>query len=122
MILYSNNYSKDIVLAGILHDLLEDTDVKANDIELKYGSNIRKIVEAVSFNPKIDDKLKQAKFMFENCCNQGYEALIVKCADLLDNIDYVNFVTDLNIKNKLLKKYELFLGMSRQKNWFRRNL
>ena len=75
---------------------------------------IAKIVEAVSFNPKIKDKVVQARMMYEKCLENGYEALIVKCADLLDNIKYVNLVADVDVKNNLFKKYDMFLEMSKQ--------
>ena len=112
MTLYSFNYKEDIVIAGILHDLIEDTDVTYDIILKEYGKNIADIVKAVSFNPKIEDKLEQAKIMFTNCVEFGYDALIVKCADLLDNINFVKLVSDKIIQEKLLKKYKLFLEMS----------
>lgn len=112
MILYEFNYSLDIVISGILHDLIEDTDISYNDICNTYGKKIAKIVNAVSFNDNIKDKLVQAKEMYQKCIINGYDALIVKCADLLDNINYVNLVKDNNTRELLLKKYELFLNMS----------
>lgn len=114
MTLYSYNYSETIVIAGILHDLIEDTDIKSKDIEEKFGQKISEIVEVVSFDSKINNKLEQAKIMFENCCNYGYEALIIKCADLLDNINFVTLVDDLEKRKKLLEKYKLFLEMSKE--------
>lgn len=113
MSLYSYGYDKDIIIASILHDLIEDTDVTKEEIEKVYGSKIADIVEAVSFNPHIEDKLLQAKSMFENCIEYGKEALLVKCADLLDNINFVHLGAD-DIKPKLLKKYKLFARMSKK--------
>lgn len=52
--------------------------------------------------------------MFLNYIKFGNEALIVKCADLLDNIKYVNLVDDVDVKNNLFKKYDMFLEMSKQ--------
>lgn len=112
MNLYMNEYEKDIIIAGILHDIIEDTDMTKESLEKDYDKKICDIVEAVSFNPKIEDKLEQAKEMFKNCCHYGKEALIVKCADLLDNINFVCLVDDKLTKDKLLKKYELFLEIS----------
>lgn len=111
--LYSNNYDEDIIIAGILHDLIEDTDITKEDIEKDYNSKIASLVESVSFNPHIEDKYLQAKEMFENCLKYGYEALIIKCADLLDNINYVPYA-DLEMQKILIKKYQLFLDMSKR--------
>lgn len=113
MTLYEFNYSEVIVISGALHDLIEDTDVCYEDICNIYGEKIAKIIDAVSFNPKIKDKLVQAKTMYERCRENGYEALIVKCADLLDNINFVNLVENCTIREQLFKKYELFLNISK---------
>lgn len=112
MSLYSSGYSRDIVIASILHDLLEDTDVTYDNLVMQYGAHIANIVKAVTFDSKINDKLEQAKDMFQNCLKFGYEALIIKCADLLDNIHYVSCVANVKERTKLLLKYELFLNMA----------
>lgn len=106
-------YEENIVIAATLHDLIEDTDVKYEDIEEKYGNFIADLVQAVSFNPQIENKLEQAKSMFENCINFGKEALLIKCSDLIDNIDYIQFVDDKEKRIELLKKHKLFIEMSK---------
>lgn len=113
-ILYELGYSKDIIISGTLHDLLEDTDISYEDICDSFGEKIAGCVLAATFDSKISDKLEQARKMFLNCIKFGNEALIVKCADLLDNIKYVNLVADVDVKNDLLKKYDMFLEMSKQ--------
>lgn len=112
-LLYKLNYPEEIVIAGILHDLIEDTDIEQNDIEKEFSNKVANIVDAVSFNPHIEDKLEQAKLLFENCIKYGNEALIVKCSDLIDNINYVQHADD-DLKPKLLKKYHLFIDMSKE--------
>lgn len=112
--LYLNNYSKDIIISAILHDLIEDTKVTGTIIEKEYGSNIKSIVEAVSFNLNIEDKEEQYISMFNECIKMGFEALIVKCVDLLDNINYVHLVKNKEFKKDLLKKYDTFLNMTKK--------
>ncbi len=112
-ILYELDYSKDIVISGILHDLLEDTNISYEDICNSFDDKIARCVLAITFNSKISDKLEQARKMFLNCIKFGNEALIVKCADLLDNIKYVNLVDDVEVKNNLFKKYDMFLEMTK---------
>ena len=110
--LYRYGYGEEVVIAAILHDLLEDTSVKKEDIKIKFGESIANIVSAVSFDSNIKDKLEQARIMFQNCIDYGIEAVILKCADLIDNIDYVSFVKDKEKRDVLLAKYKLFLLMS----------
>lgn len=45
MILYEFNYSEDIVIAGALHDLIEDTDASYEDICNTYGEKLLKLLK-----------------------------------------------------------------------------
>ena len=101
-------YDGDVVVSAALHDLIEDTDITYDDILNEYGKKIADIVNAVSFKPDIQDKFLQAKEMFQRCKKCGKDALLVKCADLCDNIDFVSFVSKED-SMKLLKKYTYFL-------------
>lgn len=110
--LYQHDYSEEIVIAGALHDLLEDTSVTKEELKERFGDPIANIVSAVSFDSNIKDELEQARVMFQNCLDYGIEALTIKCVDLIDNIDYVTFVKDKEKYDMLLAKYKLFLSMS----------
>ena len=110
--LYQENYSEEVVISAILHDLIEDTDVKIEDIANKFGEVIANIVGAVSFNTTIKDDVERTRDMFQRCLDCG-KAVIVKCSDLLDNVDYVLFVKDEEKFNLLLSKYRMFLTMSK---------
>ena len=112
--LYEIGYSKDIVLAGLLHDILEDTDTPINDLCDKFGSNVAKIVSATSFNTSINDKTEQFQDMFNRCLNCGKEALIVKAVDIMDNSNYIHLVTDRKTRDWLLFKMDSFINISKE--------
>jgi len=60
--LYNNlNYNKDIVTAAILHDVIEDTDTKIEEVKSKFGDNVAKLVEANSFDESIEDKTERCE-------------------------------------------------------------
>lgn len=63
---------------------------------------------------EFEDKEEQYISMFNECIKMGFEALIVKCVDLLDNINYVHLVKDKESRNNLLKKYDTFLSMTKK--------
>jgi len=112
--LYEMGYSKNIVLAGLLHDILEDTDTPINDLCDKFGSNVAKIVSAASFNTSINDKTEQFQDMFNRCLNCGKEALIVKAVDIMDNSNYIQLVTDRKTRDWLLFKMKSFINISKE--------
>jgi (p)ppGpp synthase/HD superfamily hydrolase len=43
-ILLKHNYEEDIVISGLLHDIIEDTDHKIEEIELLFGSKVKEYV------------------------------------------------------------------------------
>lgn len=111
--LYNLGYERDIVVAAALHDLIEDADTTRTDIEAEFGPAVADIVVAVSFNPAIEGDLDQAREMFSRCVVLGRSALVVKCADLLDNIEYVH-LAPAEHQPRLLQKYELFLDVAKE--------
>ncbi len=89
MHLYDLGYPRDIVISGILHDLREDTDLSGADLKKKLGEKVTRIVRACSFDPKIQDKRDQYEELFGRCLKEGKDAVLVKIADLLDNLPYM---------------------------------
>lgn len=48
MILLRYGFAEDVVIAGLLHDVLEDTPVHAAELAARFGPNVARLVEAVS--------------------------------------------------------------------------
>ena len=74
-ILAELNGDKQTIAAGLLHDVLEDCDVKAKEIEESFGKDVRQIVEGVT---------KLGKFSFsskEERQAENFRKLIVAIAD-----------------------------------------
>lgn len=112
--LYELGYSDDIVIAGILHDILEDTETTKSELQNNFGINITNIIAANSFNTLIEDKTEQFKDMFKRCMEYGREALIIKAADILDNSNYIKFVRNKEMRDWLLFKMDSFINISRE--------
>ena len=110
MLLFEYGHDFDVVISGILHDILEDTEYSENELISEYGEAIAGIVKAVSFDKTITDKRKQNEDMFKRCHAAGKNALLVKCADLINNMPYTAFVDDSNdkLKQELVTKYSSF--------------
>jgi (p)ppGpp synthase/HD superfamily hydrolase len=77
--------SEEVVIAGLLHDTMEDTPVKLNDIEERFGARIGELVAAVS-----EDKSKSWEERKQHTLNYlktaPLEVLLLACADKLHNI------------------------------------
>jgi (p)ppGpp synthase/HD superfamily hydrolase len=110
--LYNLQYPTNIIIGGILHDVLEDTATQISDIEHKFGHHIAALVSANSFDTSIIDKTAQYIDMFSRCKTVGKEALIIKVVDLFDNADYYQLAEHLKQKKWLLEKLRYFIELS----------
>jgi len=84
-------YSRDIVVAGFLHDLLEDSDTTEEEISQRFGESVAKLVKAASFDKNVSDKRQRYAQTYHRGIQAGKDALVVKAADILDNSCYYSF-------------------------------
>jgi len=84
-ILSSENLPQEIIIAGILHDTLEDTDARPEEIESLFGKEVLDIVLTES-----EDKSKSWRerkgHTIEALKNDSLATRLVCCADKLSNI------------------------------------
>ncbi len=74
------------VIAGILHDTVEDTPVTLDEIKQTFGSDIADLVEAASEPDKTDTWENRKKHTIGMLKALPEEAAILVLADKLDNI------------------------------------
>lgn len=86
--LYEHNYSRDVVLAGILHDVLEDTEVTEDELVNEFGENVARLVRASTKDDAITDSSLKTEELIKRCVENGEDALIVKTADILDSFKF----------------------------------
>ncbi len=102
MCLYNYGYGHDVVLAGVLHDLIEDTTLSAEDIRREFGEEIFRLIEANTFDPAIADRLERAREMYSRCFAVGRDALLIKVADTLDNSRSFHLIEDEGTRRYML--------------------
>jgi (p)ppGpp synthase/HD superfamily hydrolase len=86
--LYECGYSEDIVLAGLLHDALEWSSASRELLLKEFGENVVRLVLASTKDDSILDKQEKTNELITRCVQNGEEALIVKCADILDSFKW----------------------------------
>ena len=86
--LYEHDYNENIVLAGLLHDVIEWSDVTAEIVEEKFGTQILKLILANSKDDSIKDQQEKTDELIKRCANEGQDALIIKTADILDSFKW----------------------------------
>lgn len=86
MLLKNENMSEDCVIAGILHDVVEDTKYTLEDIENIFGRNIKNIVEEVSENKELlwEERKRESIDKLKNASEEGK---MLACADKVNNLE-----------------------------------
>lgn len=86
--LYEHGYESDIVLAGILHDALEFSQITERMIQENFGNTIAQLVLACTKNDTIQNQEAKTEELIKRCIQNGQNALIVKAADIIDSYKY----------------------------------
>ncbi len=107
-------YPTEVVVAALLHDLLEDTKTNLEDIEKEFGQEVAALVRANSFDKSITDKKQRYIEAFDRCLKAGKGALLIKTADILDNADYYSLVKDQEAYKGLIDKLEYFMNLAKK--------
>jgi hypothetical protein len=86
MILFKARCNEEQIIAGILHDTLEDTDTTPSEIEEKFGPNVLKFVRSCSEPNKGASWLERKQHTHEFLKKASLEIREVACADKLHNL------------------------------------
>ncbi|MGB3453115.1 MAG: HD domain-containing protein [Moheibacter sp.] len=92
-ILCENGCGQEVIVAGILHDAVEDTPVSLDVIKLKFGDRVAELVAAVSEKEKLETgnqeeagwKERKQHTIDSLQKTDSVDKLLVSCADKLDN-------------------------------------
>lgn len=83
-VLCEGGYSQDVIVAGVLHDILEDTSFTAEDVEKNFGSKVLQMVVAVTEHKGLPWQERKTKYL-EQLSKASEEAKAISAADLLSN-------------------------------------
>ena len=108
---------KNIVISGLLHDTIEDTNVTKEIIQNRYGDDVLFLVESVTklddikFNSRIHKKAENFMKMFISFAND-IRAIIIKLADRLHNLRTISFLSKIKQRRLALESKEIFAPLA----------
>lgn len=86
LLLAKSGAEEEVVIAGILHDTIEDTDVTYSDIVKKFGNRVADIVNDVTEQDKLLPWTERKKQALEHVKDMREDSILVKTADILHNM------------------------------------
>jgi (p)ppGpp synthase/HD superfamily hydrolase len=85
-LLHVFGYPERVVTAGLLHDVLESSDTEAEELRARFGPEVARLVEAVTEDRGLRDKVERKARLREQVAEAGPEAAAIFAADKLSKV------------------------------------
>ena len=103
----------DCIIAGLLHDTVEDTDVSAEEIRSRFGNGVARIVEGVTDGPKgVPDETNQCALLL--AMSMDWRIVLVKLADRLHNMRTLGAMPREKQIRKAKETLSIFVPLARE--------
>ena len=104
--LWERGFPQDVVIAAVLHDVVEDTDITIDDVEQSFGHQVAVYVDALTVSDTQD--IMQS---FARTAELGSEALSIRAADHIQN-SYYYHLASTDMQKRLRDKFVYFMELS----------
>ena len=107
----------ETIVAGLLHDTVEDTDITLGEIESMFGSGVARLVDGVSklkglnFSSK-SEKVEANTAKILRAINEDIRVISIKCADRLHNMETIGFKSEFKQKENALETIDLYVPLA----------
>ncbi|MBQ4646257.1 MAG: bifunctional (p)ppGpp synthetase/guanosine-3',5'-bis(diphosphate) 3'-pyrophosphohydrolase [Candidatus Gastranaerophilales bacterium] len=116
-ILVNLKFDKSTIIAAFLHDILEDTNTSAEEMEEKFGKDVLNLVQGVTKLSKYQFKSKEER-QAENfrrmliAMAQDIRVVVLKLADRLHNMRTLSFMTTNKQKKIAQETMDIFAPLA----------
>src|SRR3989344_2358658 len=104
------------VAAGLLHDTIEDTQVKEKEVEKEFGKDIVFLVNSVTKLGKLKyrgrERHAESLRKFFVAVAQDFRVLMIKLADRLHNLETLQFIAKEKLKRIALESLEVYAPLA----------
>ena len=107
----------ETIIAGLLHDTIEDTDITLSEIESMFGNSVARLVDGVSklkglnFSSK-SEKVEANTAKILRAVNEDIRDVSIKCADRLHNMETIGFKSEFKQKENALETIDLYVPLA----------
>ena len=124
--LMKSDTSEDLIIAGFLHDLIEDENVTYDEIQELFGKKVADLVKLVSEPEELKKSHKDPKITWkqrkmstiDRISHTTYEGKMLSCTDKLVNIR--EMVSDFQFVGE--KLWSRFNAVKSEQEWYYRSM
>lgn len=105
------------IVAGLLHDVVEDTNYTKEELSADFGEDVALLVDGVTklgsivFESKEDRQAENLRKMFL-AMSKDIRVLIIKLADRLHNLRTINYMNENKIQEKCKETLEIYAPLA----------
>jgi (p)ppGpp synthase/HD superfamily hydrolase len=100
-----------VQVAGLLHDVVEDTDWTVADVRDRFGRDVAALVAAVTEDGSIPHYRRRKRFLREQIAAAGPEALDIALADKVASLRYA-LTSGARVPKRKIAHYEATVAMA----------
>ena len=109
---------EQVAVAGVLHDVVEDTNVTLNDVRVRFGEYVARLVEGASEPDHQASWEARKRHTVEFLSQAPEESLLIGLCDKLDNLRSIR--NDLTLAGEGI--WELFRRPRDKQQWYYESL
>ncbi len=108
---------EETIIAGLLHDVIEDTDYTMKQMSEDFGDEIANLVDGVTklgalkFDSKEERQAENLRKMFL-AMSKDIRVLIIKLSDRLHNLRTINYMTHEKIVEKCQETLDIYAPLA----------
>lgn len=117
LILAELGMDDNTIIAGLLHDVVEDTGYDPEVLKIEFGEEVLLLVDGVTklggikYEKKEDMQAENLRKMFL-AMSKDIRVLIIKLADRLHNLRTINYMTPEKIVEKCVETLEIYAPLA----------
>lgn len=113
-ILKTAGYGESVVIAGLLHDVFEDTNATEEEVKEIFGLEVLQLVKAVSEKDKSVEWYERKKQVIDIIAHLSEEELAVALAEKIQNLNSMEYV----IETLGEPSWDFFSADKKDQQWF----